>query len=58
MAGPQTQLAYNTDVRRYHVHWTGFEDPHLGLAYFRVGVGSSAGQVDIHPISLCQSEDV
>ena len=49
MAGPQTQSAYSTDVGRYPVHWTGFQDPHSGLAYFRVGLGSSAGQVDIHP---------
>ena len=48
-AGPQTQLAYSTDVGRYPVHWAGFQDPHSGLAYFRVGLGSSAGQVDIHP---------
>ncbi|KAK7092487.1 uncharacterized protein [Littorina saxatilis] len=43
------QSSYSREVGMYPVSWTGFDDPHSGLAYFRVGLGSAAKGVDINP---------
>ena len=45
----QNQSGYSQDVGRYPVQWSRFTDPHSGLAYFRLGLGSSPAAVDIHP---------
>ena len=41
--------AYSTDPTSYHVYWKGFADPHSGLAYFRVGLGSQPAMSDVIP---------
>ncbi|KAK7493717.1 hypothetical protein BaRGS_00015046, partial [Batillaria attramentaria] len=43
--------AYSTEVGVYRVHWSGFNDPHSGLHYYRVGLGSQPGQTDVHPLT-------
>ncbi|KAK7496776.1 hypothetical protein BaRGS_00011985 [Batillaria attramentaria] len=40
---------YSSDVGVYRVYWAGFSDPHSGLDYYRVGLGSQPGHTDIHP---------
>ncbi|KAK7101794.1 hypothetical protein V1264_020121 [Littorina saxatilis] len=40
---------YSTDPTSYRVHWSGFTDPHSGLAYYRVGLGSQSATPDIVP---------
>lgn len=29
-------------------HWEAFGDPHSGIAFYRVGLGTNPGQFDIH----------
>ncbi|KAK7473968.1 hypothetical protein BaRGS_00034797 [Batillaria attramentaria] len=41
--------SYSTEVGVYRVYWTGFTDPHSGLDYYRVGLGSQPSQTDIEP---------
>ncbi|KAK7493722.1 hypothetical protein BaRGS_00015051, partial [Batillaria attramentaria] len=41
--------SYSTDVGVYRVYWSGFSDPHSGLDYHRVGLGSEPGQTDVLP---------
>ncbi|KAK7493733.1 hypothetical protein BaRGS_00015062 [Batillaria attramentaria] len=41
--------AYSTEVGVYRVYWSGFSDPHSGLHYYRVGLGSKPEQTDVHP---------
>lgn len=45
----QTHFAYSTDPTSYQVYWKGFSDPHSGLAYFRVGLGTQATMSDVIP---------
>ncbi|KAL8573303.1 hypothetical protein ACOMHN_032765 [Nucella lapillus] len=40
---------YSTEVGVYGVRWRGYLDPHSGLDYYRVGLGSSPGQTDVVP---------
>ncbi|XP_053396792.1 uncharacterized protein LOC123551182 [Mercenaria mercenaria] len=40
---------YQTDLSHVNVHWKGFIDPHSGIAYYRVGLGTKAYLDDIEP---------
>ncbi|KAK7483107.1 hypothetical protein BaRGS_00025675, partial [Batillaria attramentaria] len=41
--------AFSSEVGVYRVHWAGFSDPHSGLHYYRVGLGSQPRHTDVHP---------
>ncbi|XP_070207962.1 uncharacterized protein [Littorina saxatilis] len=41
--------SYSADVGVYTLQWTGFVDPHSGVAYFRVGMGSRPQEDDVIP---------
>ena len=45
----QGPSSYSTEVDVISAKWAGFSDPHSGLDYFRVGLGSSPGLSDIVP---------
>ena len=36
-------MSYLTDQDAYSVQWSGFHDPHSDVAFYRVGLGTSAG---------------
>ena len=46
---PQGPSGYSTEVGVLSARWAGFADPHSGLDYFRVGLGSSPGDTDVVP---------
>ena len=46
---PQSTSGYSTKVGVFSVKWAGFTDPHSGLDYYRVGLGSSPGDTDVVP---------
>ncbi|KAK7493739.1 hypothetical protein BaRGS_00015068, partial [Batillaria attramentaria] len=41
--------SYSTEIGVYRVYWSPFTDPHSGLHYYRVGLGSQASSPDVHP---------
>nr|KAG5707969.1 hypothetical protein BaRGS_025107 [Batillaria attramentaria] len=49
-ADSNEHVRYVTDVHVQSVHWGGYHDPHTGLAYYRVGLGTSPGADDIHAL--------
>lgn len=38
---------YTTDLT-IHIHWTEFVDKHSPIDYYRIGLGSVVGRLDIH----------
>lgn len=45
----QTPSGYSTEVGVFSVKWAGFSDPHSGLDYFMIGLGSATNDTDIVP---------
>ncbi|KAK3589123.1 hypothetical protein CHS0354_017089 [Potamilus streckersoni] len=43
-------LNYDTETRRISCHWSDFQDPHSGIAYYKVGLGTQRGSINIAPL--------
>ena len=41
--------SFVTEGSEYNVRWSGFQDPHSELAYFRVALGSAPAMDDVVP---------
>ncbi|KAL3857352.1 hypothetical protein ACJMK2_012028 [Sinanodonta woodiana] len=43
-------LNYDTDTNQISCHWSDFQDPHSGIAYYKVGLGTQRGSNNIAPL--------
>lgn len=45
-----TDVDFQTETNYIGGHWKGFVDPHSGIAYYRVGLGTSPFTVNTEPL--------